>query len=148
MPEKLRPMEACGSDLDLTYQNTDTLPLGCVSVVSNSRVLEADLLCPVGYRVGPPWIKLAPACPIELGSEKIWRPTSPLQLFIAVHVTMVLTVFFFPHSRKHYPAVHILPIRGTLSDGGMLSATISWNTVRARRTVTPRDTFSPESAGR
>lgn len=41
-----------------------------------------------------------------------------------------------------------LPISGTLSDGGMLSATISWKTVRASKTVTPRETFSPESAGR
>lgn len=41
-----------------------------------------------------------------------------------------------------------LPMRGTLSEGGMLSATMSWNTVKARRTVTPRETFSPESAGR
>lgn len=41
-----------------------------------------------------------------------------------------------------------LPIKGTLSEGGMLSATMSWNTVKARRTVTPRETFSPESAGR
>lgn len=37
---------------------------------------------------------------------------------------------------------------GTLSDGGMLSATSSWKTVRASSTVTPSETFSPESAGR
>uniref|UniRef100_A0A8D2LH84 Transient receptor ion channel domain-containing protein n=1 Tax=Varanus komodoensis TaxID=61221 RepID=A0A8D2LH84_VARKO len=40
------------------------------------------------------------------------------------------------------------PMRGTFSEGGMLSATSSWKTVRARSTVTPSETFSPESAGR
>lgn len=55
-------------------------------------------------------------------------------------------LFFFYFQSWQYQT--FLPISGTLSDGGMLSATISWNTVRARRTVTPRETFSPESAGR
>lgn len=87
MPEKLRSMEACGSDLDLTYENTDTLPLGYVPVVSRGRVLEADLLSPVGYKVGPPWIKIAPACPIDLGSEKklggLLHPLNSLSLVMS-----------------------------------------------------------------
>lgn len=42
-----------------------------------------------------------------------------------------------------------LPIKGMLSDcGGIDSATINRNTVRARSTVTPRETFSPDAAGR
>ena len=40
------------------------------------------------------------------------------------------------------------PIRGTFSEAGMISATMSWNTVMANSMVTPRETFSPEAAGR
>ena len=32
--------------------------------------------------------------------------------------------------------------------GGIVSATINKNTVSAKSTVTPRETFSPESGGR
>lgn len=42
-----------------------------------------------------------------------------------------------------------VPSNGTASEvAGMVSATMFKNTVRDRRIVTPRDSFSPESGGR
>lgn len=42
-----------------------------------------------------------------------------------------------------------VPSRGTASEvAGIVSATIFRNTVRDKRMVTPRDSFSPESGGK
>lgn len=67
-----------GSVLALTCQDIGACPLEGVHVVSGTRLLAAGPLSPAGFKVRPPWIGLAPACPFELGSGEIWRPDQHL----------------------------------------------------------------------
>lgn len=68
------------SDLAPTCQDANKWPLGGIPVVSSTRVLAVNPLSPVIWMLGPLWIRLAPACPIVLGSGE---PSLPL--LIAAH---------------------------------------------------------------
>lgn len=80
MREEIQSKRVRGSDLATICGYKDTGLLGGVPVLSSTTVLAADPLSPVGGMMEPPWIGLAPACPIGLGSGDLSGLVDPLLL--------------------------------------------------------------------